>query len=357
MSGVVAVLAAALVLAWIVFFVLPYRPGPVEDVSDHISASGPAPSQIPGSLRVMTWNIQFAAGNRNNNFRITGGRDPWPERETVTACLSEVAAVIRRCSPDVVLLQEVDLGARRTHRIDQLQHLRSLLGDEYAFSSYCYYWKNLFCPHPLIMGSTAMGLVTLSKYPVTRATRYALGNLADQGLMRKVFGIKRAILSCEIEVGDRSLQVCNTHFDAFPHRYHVPTMVHQRDMVARLLEERRSERLTLVAGDFNLLPCTEHYAHLLEEDEPYYRPDHTEMTELYERFSGVPTLEDLRSEAYQEFFTHTCLFREPKVADKTTDYIFTNREGSLRSYRVVQEGTVHISDHFPLIAEVDLGRQ
>ena len=354
MNELVWIAAAALVIGWVVFVVLPYWPKPVEDVSASISVTGPPPSLRGPSLKVMSWNIQFAAGNANNNFRITGGRDPWPERETVTACLAEVAEVIARCSPDVILLQEVDLGARRTHQIDQLRHLRSLLGEEYTSSAYCHYWKNAFCPHPFVMGNTSMGLVTLSKHPITRATRHSLKNLASQGLMRRVFGIKRAVLSCTLQVGDAPVVVMNTHLEAFPHRYHAPTMAHQRDTLIRLMDEQGPESLTLVGGDFNLLPCPEHYEHLLEQDRAYYHPGHTEMTQLYERYSGAPALSDLLSDSHRDSFTHTCLFHTPKVADKTVDYIFSNRKGSVLGYEVLHDGTIHISDHFPLVADIAL---
>jgi len=102
------------------------------------------------------------------------GPDGRPSPEDIAKTLKEVARIIQDENPDVILLQEVDDGAKRTDYEDQLASLLPLLPKEYACYASAFYWKASFVPHPRIMGAAGMKLSTISKYKMTEAVRHQL---------------------------------------------------------------------------------------------------------------------------------------------------------------------------------------
>lgn len=73
----------------------------------------------PERVKVMTWNVHGGMG---------GPREFWSSE----AELDELAQVIRRERPDVLLLQEVDRFAARSNHVDVLRELHERLGPESA---------------------------------------------------------------------------------------------------------------------------------------------------------------------------------------------------------------------------------
>jgi len=100
---------------------VPSRPPaalPGTDLVDSSELSGARPSLVPARrLRVMTYNTHGCVG--------TDGKCR-PER---------IAEVIRRFSPDVVALQEVDVGQQRSGSLDQAQLIAELTDLSAHFTS------------------------------------------------------------------------------------------------------------------------------------------------------------------------------------------------------------------------------
>lgn len=86
------------------------------------------PTLVPGqALKVMTWNIQYLAGKRYvfwYDMADGSGPDERPTPEDIAYNLDEVARVLRDEQPDIVLLQEVDDGAKNTDYVNQLALLQ-----------------------------------------------------------------------------------------------------------------------------------------------------------------------------------------------------------------------------------------
>jgi hypothetical protein len=79
------------------------------------------------SLKVLVWNVQYAA-SREYNFFYDGGPTVSVTEDDVLRTVEGIAAAIRAENPDIVLLQEVDRGSRRTAWIDEHALLREKLG-------------------------------------------------------------------------------------------------------------------------------------------------------------------------------------------------------------------------------------
>ena len=119
-----SLLLIGLVLTGLIYS-LTWRPLPKETLT--VSCSAQATPLVPGqALKVMTWNLQYLAGKRyvfwNDQAR---GEDERPTLEDMAFSLDEVARVIRDEQPDVVLLQELDDGAKASDYQDQLKLLQA----------------------------------------------------------------------------------------------------------------------------------------------------------------------------------------------------------------------------------------
>ena len=165
----ILVLLAGLLLGLI--YTLTWRPAPREEML--VTCNSPAPLLVPGqALKVMTWNVQYLAGKRYvfwYDMADGSGTDDRPTPEDVAYNLDEVARVIRDEQPDIVLLQEVNDGAKNTDYHDQLALLQVRVTDLYPCSAEAFYWKADFVPHPRIAGSVGRQLATLSRYRIDRA--------------------------------------------------------------------------------------------------------------------------------------------------------------------------------------------
>ncbi len=341
------VLTAALLLAGLVWGTT-YHPR--EGQHERIFCRADAPVVPRGqNLKVMSYNVQFMAGKGYVFFfdlPDDSGPDERPTPADVAHTIDEVARVIRAEDPDIILLQEVDDGAKRTDYEDQLSRLLSKLPATYGCHSSTFYWKARFVPHRRIMGAVGMKLSTISKYRITSAVRHSLTPVPRNPLVRQ-FHPKRAILETRVPVeGGKDLVVLNLHFEAFPQDSDV-----MRKQVARLeallSDLDRSGHRWLVGGDFNLLPPGQ-YARLPVGQRAAYC-ENTEMKALYAGHQVCPTLENLDGSDRSRWFTH--FPNDPGVSgpDRTIDYMILPRETQVLETHVRQQDTLDISDHLPLV--------
>lgn len=297
-------------------------------------------------IKVLSWNVQYMAG-KNYYFFYELGPDKRPSSEDIARTLKEVARVIRDEDPDIVLLQEVDDGAKRTDYADQLALLLELLPGKYPCHASAFYWKAFFVPHPAIMGQVGMKLSTLSKYKMANALRHQL-TLIPTDPFPQQFMLKRAVLSIWLPVKNaKDFMVLNTHLEAFAQG--TDTMARQVEQVKLLLEKLDQQGQSwMIGGDFNLLPPGKAYSLLGENLRKSYRKE-TEIASLIERYQAVPSIEEVNGPEYQKWFTH--FPNNPRITkpNKTIDYIFLANDIPVGEHYVRQEDTLHISDHLPVV--------
>lgn len=132
-----------------------------------------APAQDT-ELRVVSYNIRHGRGMDD------------------TVDLDRTAAALRALTPDIVGLQEVDRGVRRSGSVDEAAILGSALGMHHAFGAFMEYQE----------GHYGMGI--LSRFPITRTTPVRLPEGNEP----------RIALAAELLLPDSStLVVVNVHFD------------------------------------------------------------------------------------------------------------------------------------------------
>jgi len=320
---------------------------------EKVFETGTAPVLQPGQkVKVMSWNVQYMAGKNYIFFYdlLDGsGPDKKPSATDIATTLQAVARIIRQENPDIVLLQEVDDGARRTYYEDQLTRLLELLPDDYRYHASAFYWKSSFVPHPRIMGQVGMKLSTISKYKTTAAIRHQLP-LRRVNELRQRFDLKRAALETHLPVkNQKDFIVMNTHLSAFAQGE--DTMQRQVEQLKKMMDQYTKEGSAWIAGgDYNLLPPGKAYQRLADHQQEYYR-ERTELELLTAAYRSVPGLKEVNGSAPEKCYTH--FPNDPKVTgpDRTIDFVFYSDKLMLGQHRVIQEDTMHISDHFPIVAE------
>ena len=212
MAGVAVTLA-------VLVYALTYHPRPLEPVA--VLGSTQAPVLRAGQkLRILSWNVQYLAGKNQVFWYETAagyqGQVAYrPSAEDLARTLSEVARIITEEKPDIVLLQELDEGSKRTDYADQLGRLLERLPPDYGQRVEAFYHRARYVPHPRIRGAIGMKLAILSKYRIREARRYQLP-LMPQNLLSRQFYFKRALLEARLPVeGGPDLVVVDTHFDAW----------------------------------------------------------------------------------------------------------------------------------------------
>jgi endonuclease/exonuclease/phosphatase family metal-dependent hydrolase len=174
-------------------------------------------------FRVMTYNIHHGEG-------LDGRVD-----------LERIAAVIREHRADIVALQEVDKGVRRTAGRDFPAELAALTGMTCLFRNNFAYQGGEY------------GNALLTRFPVRHWTNTPLRMLRA--------GEQRGVLQAVLEVQGRELLVLNTHLD------------YRRDDAERLANVAQFREIlagypglpAVVAGDFNDLPGSRTWAAMAAE--------------------------------------------------------------------------------------------
>ncbi len=305
------------------------------------------------TLKIMSWNVQFMAGNQHNHFFYDKGNEPFPSLAVNQRILSEIAAVIKKENPDIVLLQEVDNQSRRTHYQNQPQELLKALSDCYPFQSYTYYHKVNWLPLKTMPGRAGMQLCTFSKYPIQQAIRHALAAKVDTDFISQQFQLKQAILETVLptQSGD-TLTVFNTHFSPFAMNTDTPSR--QANKASALLKHVEKTSPALLAGDFNALASEQFFKDVHPGERYMHHPNDTTLTPLVEQFQMFPTIADLSGPDQAQYRTYMPAMDHNHTPTTAIDFMFLSNQIKLLNYKVLQEGTSHLSDHFPIIATIQL---
>jgi endonuclease/exonuclease/phosphatase family metal-dependent hydrolase len=314
-----------------------------------ISCSASAPTLVAGqALKVMTWNVQYLAGKRYVFWNdLAAGDDEKPTPEDMAFSLDEVARVIRDEQPDVVLLQELDDGAKATDYQHQLKLLHERLADLYPCNTSAYDWKADFVPNPHIFGSVGRQLATLSRFQIEHAERLQLPVTAGNPISRQ-FNPRDALLVAYLPLSDGGqLALLNTHLDRTAE--HDDSLQSQVSAVAKVLDKFEGRGTPwLIGGDFNLLPLGQ-YRRLPDEHRTPYSAD-SELHLLWDKYPMIPSNNEAAGQDREQWLTHYP--NDPGLAgpDRTVDYLFYSPRIKRVEARVRQDDTLRISDHLPVIA-------
>jgi len=144
--------------------------------------------------------------------------------------LERIAQVIREQNVDLVALQEVDKGTRRTDEIDIAAELAGLTGMQFAFE------KNID------FQGGEYGNAILSRHPILSSTNHHYRMLhADE---------QRGMLSATVDLDGRTLTFVSTHLDFRPDP---AERISNTSEIERFVSSSQDHPI-IMAGDFNDTP-------------------------------------------------------------------------------------------------------
>ncbi len=246
------------------------------------SYPSPANSAKKTTLRVMTYNIHVGVG-------VDKKLD-----------LQRIADVINRERPDLVGLQEVDRGVKRTEGKDEILELARMTRMDYAFG------------HNLDYQGGHYGIAVLS--------RFLIQKVAHQKYENRREAERRGMIRVEVEVDGRTLSFVTTHLD-----YQTEDgRLFEAEQLLKILDGAAGP--LIVVGDFNDEPAGSTYKLLLT------------------RFDDVWT----GSRAKTDGFSYPA-----DKPSKRIDYIFYRRSDRIRAKKAWVVQTL-ASDHLPVMAELEI---
>jgi len=308
-------------------------------------------------IKVMTWNMRFGAG------RIPWFGDACGDRVILTdaevySSLQAIVNKINTVKPDVLFLQEVDLNAKRSGYINELQWIIDHTYFNYAVNGY--QWKAQFIPSDGI-GRLEEGNVIFSRWKITGANRIQLDLRKDQDNLTRYFYERCCMVTCKIEIPHvNNFYAVNIHASAFATDDTKHKHIQQFEQELNRINSLRG--WFVAGGDLNTLPpgsdttdycfqdmCPgESYHHPydnpLHKDGSNYTPEIHWLDTLYAKYKCAVPTNVFKSNQYK-YFSHTT--RGTHFWDRTLDYLFTNYQWVDNSVVTHQDATKE-SDHAPV---------
>lgn len=241
----------------------------------------------PHQLRILCYNIHYGQGN-------DGKYD-----------VARLADVILQTKPDLVALQEVDVGVKRSDRVHQAQRLGELTGLAVRFGPTQHYEGGLF------------GNAVLTRFPILDVAIHPLPY--TESTPERTTYPRGAIAVTVTGPDGKSLRFISTHF-----QHNVPEdRVAEAKAINQLFAAEGDGLRTILAGDMNAQP----------HEEP--------ITELLMHWTN----------AIDKAMTPTAPATMPR---SRIDYVFYRSNSSFRflESRVIPE--VMASDHRPVLAILEL---
>lgn len=239
----------------------------------------------PRSLRVLCYNIHYGQGKDGK----------WD--------IERLAGVIRAQKPDLVALQEVDVGVERSGRVHQLRRLAELTGLAGRYGPTQHYQGGLY------------GNAVLSRLPISDVVIHPLPY--TESTPERVTYPRGAIAVTVKGPDGKPLRFISTHFQ---HSDNEPDRIAEAKAINKIFTGDDDDIPTILAGDMNARPDSEPVTILLKE--------WTNATDDPPTPTTVPA----------------------KRPPSRIDYIFYRPASAFRlsEARVVDEPVA--SDHFPVFA-------
>ncbi len=247
-----------------------------------LAATSYSPDPAHIKLRVMTYNIHVGVGMDKK------------------LDLQRIADVINDQHPDLVGLQEVDRGVKRTQGVDEIAELARLTRMQFVFA------------HNLDYQGGQYGVAILSRFPILATDHRKYENKREAE--------RRGMIRIEVNVGGRRLSFATTHLD---YQYE-DGRVFETEQLLKFLKDQASP--LIVVGDFNEEPNGDAYKLMSAEFRDAW----------------------LESKAKQIGLSYPA---DQPV--KRIDYIFHRSNDGVRAKRTWTVPTP-ASDHVPVLADLEI---
>lgn len=287
-------------------------------------------------VKILTWNLGFLYGKGSE-----GPGYEFRDRAFYEDKLKEVVKEIKDWNPDILFLQEIDLGSKRSHEINQAEYIAIKAG--YPYVAEAVSWEANYIPFPYWplsrnFGKMRSGGAIISRYPLTDHEVVLLHKPMSQPWWYNLFYLHRYLQKVNVTIGEKSFKLINLHLEAFD-------KVDRQKQVKKLIKIINEEKIDFVAGDFNTLPRSATKKTKFENGDDY------ENDKSYELMMKSGLSESIPDEIYS--LSENTYFTFPSWRpDRRLDYIFFRPNHKMMKAEVLPSS---ISDHLPLRSSFQVG--
>ncbi|MBQ8885027.1 MAG: endonuclease/exonuclease/phosphatase family protein [Clostridia bacterium] len=247
--SVAAVFLAVLLVAvgYVVYVLIAYYR--IGDKNLTIEQKTEASAPVGEELSFVTFNFGFGAYSRNFSFFMDGGKysRAYSAKE-VKKNFEGASALIESVSPDILLVQEVDKKATRSHKVDETALFKQKFPSYSCVFAVNYDSPYLFYPFHSPHGKSLSGILTFSKFKITEAKRVSLP--IETSLM-KLVDLDRCYSVSRIPTSDgKELVLYNVHLSAYTSDGKIANK-QLTLLVSDMTAEREKGNYVIAGGDFN----------------------------------------------------------------------------------------------------------
>ncbi|MEG2916706.1 MAG: endonuclease/exonuclease/phosphatase family protein [Clostridium sp.] len=223
---------------------------PDEKISIDIKNNKDQVINVNDETSVTTFNIGYGTMDADVDFFMDGGiMSRGSSKEKALENLAGIEGIIENLNSDLVFLQEVDVKATRSFKINQLQRLEDKFTD-YS-TNFAINFKTPWVPIPLAKphGQVLAGLTTLSKFDINSSTRYDLPGKSS--FFVQLCDLDRAMVVNRLPVDNgKELVAINAHLSAYDKGGLVRKV--QLGYIKSFLEEEYAKgNYVIIGGDWN----------------------------------------------------------------------------------------------------------
>lgn len=244
-----------LVLSFIGILVYAWWTDFIPEKTKQLVLHGNSPAAIidKDTISFVSWNIGYGGLGEESDFFYDGGETVTMPIDIVEKNVAGITQTIGSLKDkiDFFLLQEVDVGSKRAHWINQFEKVGNVLA---GFSSS--FGKNYdveYIPIPPLdpMGKVEAGIASWSKYKVQESTRYSFeGNYEFPYYL---FFLDRCFMLNRYETkSGKDLVVINTHNSAYDNGSLKEKQLQQ--LKDATLQEYQKDNYVIIGGDWNQYP-------------------------------------------------------------------------------------------------------
>ena len=220
-----------------------------DNVSLEIKDDTDDKAPVGEELKIITYNIGFAAYTPEFSFFMDGGEYSRAESaKSVHSVMGGIVSLLEEESADFIMIEEVDEKATRSHHVDQRRILEDNLKGYDSVFAVNYDSPYLFYPFTSPHGKSLAGMLTFSKYNMTSSVRRSLP--IETSLM-KLVDLDRcySVSRVDTEKGNE-LVLYTVHLSAYTSDGSIATE-QLRMLIADMKAEYEKGNYVVCGGDFN----------------------------------------------------------------------------------------------------------
>lgn len=215
------------------------------EITDNTSSLLP----VEKELKAISYNIGFCAYTQDFSFFMDGGKSSRAKSEdSVKEVLSGIESLLKDENADIIMMQEVDIDATRSHHIDQKSYIANAFGSHDNLFAVNYDSAYLFYPFTEPIGKSLSGLLTMSKYDINSSVRRSLP--IETSLMKLVDLDRCYSVSRMKTENEKELVLYTVHLSAYTSDGTIAT-----EQLKLLIDDMKAEyskgNYIVCGGDFN----------------------------------------------------------------------------------------------------------